>query len=245
MNRRRRLQMLPGSHFCQQHLGNCRRRCTLKRRSPVWRKPLRSHRATQGFDRPPSRRHRLARLTVGVGARINRVAQHLVDGGVAGLQPTGSPSPDASRSGRRRPLRSEPQPHARAGPSPADRVKTEAIVVRTASSKWMRTSPSAYRRLHGRSRDHSFTAPSKRPLTTGRQWYGPRPPSAGYDRPSTASRENYHADRSYWFGSGEICLRDSRGRRSRQDGRAQDASPSCRISIFRKPTHLPCWHGGL
>ena len=25
----------------------------------------------------------------------------------------------------------------------------------------------------------------------------------------------------------------------------KDASPSCGISIFRKPTTLPCWHGGF
>ena len=64
----------------------------------------------------------------------------------------------------------------------------------------------------------TFATASKQPLTTGRQWYGPRPPGAGYDRPSTASRENCHADRSHWFGPGEICLRDLRRRRSWQDG---------------------------
>src|SRR3984957_5363198 len=91
----------------------------------------------------------------------------------------------------------------------------------------------------------TFTAASKRPLTTGRQWYGPRPPGAGYDRPSTASREDSHADRSHWFGPGEICLRDSRRRRSWQDGGAQDASPSCSISVLRKPAAVPCRHGSL
>jgi Transposase len=78
----------------------------------------------------------------------------------------------------------------------------------------------------------TFTTDSKRPLTTDRQWYGPRPPGGGYYEPSAASRENCHADRSHWLGSGEICLRDSWGRCPWQDGRAQDASPSCRISVF-------------
>ena len=40
----------------------------------------------------------------------------------------------------------------------------------------------------------------------GRQWYGPRPPGAGYHHPVAASREKYHADRSHWPGPGEICL---------------------------------------
>src|ERR1700722_6667684 len=70
----------------------------------------------------------------------------------------------------------------------------------------------------------TFKTASKKPLTTGRQWYGPRPPAAGYHHPVAASREKCHADRSHWLGSGEICLRDSRGRRAWQDGGAQDAS---------------------
>ena len=37
---------------------------------------------------------------------------------------------------------------------------------------------------------------------------GPRAPGGSYHEPSPASRENCHADRSYWLGSGEICLRD-------------------------------------
>ena len=39
------------------------------------------------------------------------------------------------------------------------------------------------------------------------------------------------ADRSHWFGPGEICLRDSRRRRSWKDGAAQEASSS-RVSTF-------------
>src|ERR1700722_6219330 len=66
----------------------------------------------------------------------------------------------------------------------------------------------------------------KESLISGIQWYGPRPPGAGYDRPSTASREDNHGNRWYWFGLGEICFRDSRRRRSWEDGAAQDASPS-------------------
>src|ERR1700722_188769 len=91
----------------------------------------------------------------------------------------------------------------------------------------------------------TFTAASKQPLTTGRQWYGPRPPGAGYDRLSTASREDSHADRSHWFGPGEICLRDSRRRRSWKDGAAQDASSSRRVSVFRQPAAVPRRDGGL
>ena len=37
----------------------------------------------------------------------------------------------------------------------------------------------------------------------------------------------------------------SRRGRSWQDGGAQDASPSCRISVFRKPAAVPCRHGSL
>src|SRR5271156_1244954 len=79
----------------------------------------------------------------------------------------------------------------------------------------------------------------------GRQWYGPRPPGGGYHEPSPASRENCHADRSHWLGSGEICLRDSWRRRVWQDGGAQDASSSRRVNVFRKPAAVPCRHGSL
>src|SRR5258708_39140835 len=58
-------------------------------------------------------------------------------------------------------------------------------------------------------------------------------------------RERCHADRSYWFGPGEICLRDSRPRRSWQDGAAQDASASRRVNVFREPAAVPCRHGSL
>src|SRR5580693_7415928 len=91
----------------------------------------------------------------------------------------------------------------------------------------------------------TFTTASKQPLTTGRQWYGPRPPGGGYHEPSPALRENCHADRSHWLGSSEICLRNSWRRRAWQDGSAQDASPSCRISVLRQPATLPYWHGGF
>src|ERR1700691_4828527 len=63
----------------------------------------------------------------------------------------------------------------------------------------------------------TFTAASKQPLPTGRQWFGP----------------------------GEICLRDSRRRRVWQDGGAQDASSSRRVNVFRKPAAVPCRHGSL
>src|SRR5580704_7263318 len=91
----------------------------------------------------------------------------------------------------------------------------------------------------------TFTTASKHPLTTGRQWYGPRPPGAGYHQSLAASREKCHADRSHWLGSGEIGLRDSRRRRSWKGGAAQDASPSCRASVFRKLDVVPRRHGGI
>src|SRR5271167_1365423 len=91
----------------------------------------------------------------------------------------------------------------------------------------------------------TFTTASKPPLTTGRQWYGPRPPGAGYHQPLAASRENCHANRSHWLGPGEICLRDSWRRRAEQDGAAQDASPSRRVNVLRQPAAVPCRHGGL
>src|SRR5580704_2692694 len=89
------------------------------------------------------------------------------------------------------------------------------------------------------------SATPKIALDQWRQWYGPRPPGAGYDCPSVASRESCHADRSHWFGLGEICLRDSRRRRSWKGGAAQDASPSCRASVFRKLAAVPRRHGGI
>ena len=98
-------------------------------------------------------------------------------------------------------------------------------------------------RRHDRTR--SVRKASTKPLTTGRQWYGPRPPGAGYDRRSTASREKCHAGRSHWFGSGEICLRDLLRRRSWKDGDTQDASSSCGFAILRKPAHVSRRHGGF
>ena len=43
----------------------------------------------------------------------------------------------------------------------------------------------------------------------------------------------------------EICLRDSRRRRSWKDGAAQDASSSRRVNVFRKPAAVPYRHGSL
>src|SRR5271170_2573057 len=82
-------------------------------------------------------------------------------------------------------------------------------------------------------------------LDKGRQWYGPRPPGAAYNRPSTPSRENCHADRSYWFGPGEICLRDSWRRLPWENGPTQDASSPRSYDVFRKPAAVPRRHGGL
>ena len=55
-------------------------------------------------------RHLLARLPVSVGARINRVAQHLVDGGVAGLHPADLPALMHPQR-QAKAVESEPQPH--------------------------------------------------------------------------------------------------------------------------------------
>ena len=85
----------------------------------------------------------MARLAVGVGASIDGIAQHLVDGVIAGIDPADLRTRDASAVGKRSPSDRNHSQTRRAEPDSAKRAKIEAIAVWTASSGWSRTSPSA------------------------------------------------------------------------------------------------------
>ena len=84
-----------------------------------------------------------AALAIGIGARIHRICQHMIDGDIAGVDPTDAAAV-VGLERKRQTLAAQPQPDA-ADRSELQRIvaNTVRIAVQTASSGWNRTSPSS------------------------------------------------------------------------------------------------------